>query len=113
MSWPTRCNKRSCRTRKTLTKHPDEYVRIKTCHMPGCKGILKVDNYRQTAKNDPAIRTKDRGGEVCHDGLCLYHYPHNTMSEHCINRTDVLLEKIFNPVKPFTGGHTLEDDAPF
>ena len=77
--WPSRCNQRECQARRTLKKHPDEYVRGKPkCHIPGCSGRMYLDTYRATK----AFRKHDVG-EVC---KCHMHrFPHAKGRGYCLH----------------------------
>jgi len=79
--WPCRCNQRDCQQRKTLKKHPEEYMVWPTC---GCGGKLYVDYYRATK----AFQEADRGSPTCRCNG--YHYPHSITGVWCQN----------NPVEP-------------
>lgn len=84
-----RCSNRRCQARRTLNKHPDEYLRLPRCKTPGCfisqqrKGKpqrYRIDTYRQTKERGqkaPKPCTPGRGG--CNG----YHFPHRRGSLHC------------------------------
>lgn len=44
--WPCRCRK--CEARRTLAKHPDEYIRPPRC---ACGGTYRVDKFRKTVEH--------------------------------------------------------------
>ena len=70
MIFPCRCRK--CLARRTLNKHPDDYVqrsRVKCYH---CDGELRLDKYRQTKEHK---RTRCK--------CDAYHFPHRFNPETC------------------------------
>lgn len=66
-----RCSRKVCQARRTIAKHPDEYVRPKRCRSCG-KGRLRVDKYRNTG------REQRKCGTCKPDltGCCGYSFPH-------------------------------------
>lgn len=73
--WPVRCNKRDCQARRTMRKHPDDYVqrwRLK-CHKFGCDGTVYIDNYR-ASKMFGKEEARGVGGNSCRcDGFPWIH----------------------------------------
>lgn len=73
MRWPCRCNRRSCQARRTLPKHPREYVRWPVCKVCG-EGRLYVDEYRKRKGPKDNVR-------VCRSDCRPY--PHRVSDRHC------------------------------
>lgn len=73
MIFPCRCSNRKCRARRTLRKHPDDYVqraRVKCYHCED--GELKLDTYRQKTEHKKTRCVCD-----------AFHYPHRYSKETC------------------------------
>lgn len=45
MTYPYRCTRKSCRTRRALKKHKEQYIRKPTCHV--CGGNLNFDKTKR------------------------------------------------------------------
>lgn len=76
MGYQARCNKRLCQARRTLPKRVTMYIKRPKCHIPGCSGLMLMDEHR--------IKGKPQHGEfveVCRLD-CLPH-PHKTNSKGC------------------------------
>lgn len=67
MRYPCRCTRRACRARRTLRRHPSQYVRPPTCVQ--CGSALAVDAYRlrRGPKDHPP---------ACTDPLCGFKARH-------------------------------------
>jgi len=76
------CRCRKCNGRRTLNKHPDDYIRTAKCKAIGCGGVMRLEKYRQRGRTDKVIRAKDRG-ELCNYYMCDFHYPHTKGYEGC------------------------------
>ena len=64
-----------CRARRTLNRHPDEYVRLPQCRAPGCRSRrYTVDAYRTRV---------ERGGKVRPCKCYGYSFPHRRGSGYC------------------------------
>lgn len=64
-----RCNRKACQRRKSLRKHPDEYVRRPRC---ACrKGYLRIDRYRNMGRENNVCRCSG------------YWFPHRMGSKWC------------------------------
>lgn len=83
MRYQCRCNKRACQARRTLAKHPDEYVRPPKCHR--CKdGLMYVDKTRQRRADS------DRGRPCNCDGI---HHTHRYGQKGRNHRETFLFER--------------------
>jgi len=85
---PARCNKRTCQTRRNLSKRPEQYLRWPTCNNGGCKGLMYVDEYR--LRRGP----KDKA-PICHDD-CRPHI-HRVDDRQCKKHEDYIISKAFEP----------------
>lgn len=86
MSYPCRCNKRTCQARKSLKKHPADYKHRPECPIHGCGGLMYLDEYRYSGG------AKDQGSaEVCRLD-CLPHV-HRTSTEGCRSHEDYLRKR--------------------
>ncbi len=88
MSYPCRCNKRSCQARKSLRKKPDDYVRRPKCPIPGCGGLMYFDNHRFTNS------VRDRGEEC---GLDCLPYRHMVSNKKCRKNEDYVAKRNLAP----------------
>lgn len=82
MKYRCRCSNRKCYKRKTLNKHPNDYVRPPKC--PWCLSTAwVVDKYRQ------AKGFKDRSPRCeCHALLIRHRYG----QDGCMHRDEFLIE---------------------
>lgn len=86
MSYPARCNRRSCQARRTLAKPVEQYERRPKCHLPGCEGLMYTDWCR--------VRGKDRAPTCRCDA---FPFPHSVRSPQCEQHTDYVLAQAFKP----------------
>ena len=85
MRHPCRC--RGCKGRKTLTKHPDQYIRPPVCSCG--RSDWAVDHYR--------MRVGPKENKLCHCGHVTSLagrpiHPHRWGCKGCFHRDDLLLE---------------------
>lgn len=81
---PARCNRRACQARRTLSKHPLDYVRWPKCHIKGCAGKMYVDTYRL------AKGPYDRAPECRCDGWARVH---RRGQVGCVYREEHIIER--------------------
>lgn len=78
-----RCRRSACQARQTIARHPDEYLRPRTCRVCG-KGRLRVDTYRDSGR--------EHAGTVCR---CWgYSFPHRRGSGYCFHNPNLTPEML-------------------
>jgi len=88
-----RCTTTSCRSRHTLKRHPDNYIRPRKCH---CGGKIKVDK---------AAMKRRETKKVCHcDG---YWFMHEKGYGACIHAEEMKIERAM------TGKKRPDSECPF
>lgn len=73
------CRCRTCRARRKLPKHPDEYLRQPKCANCGARSWLR-DDYRHRIEL-PQMRAKTGRYKTCHADC--FHHPHRAGSTGC------------------------------
>lgn len=108
-SLPARCHKYSCRSRRNLSKRPEQYKVWPKCHIQGCDGEMRIDKYRlnKGAKDHPP---------VCTDTFCCVYTPsgrwleyHRISTKGCVGYEDYILERSFKS----TTNNSETEECPF
>ena len=125
--FPCRCSERTCRKRKTLPKHPDEYKKknakaripsrkkyftedyMKKALCDNCGSVVSLCKNRKDGQTDKVKADKDRG-KACHcDGRPLVH---RHGQEGCNHREEFLIESAARGTGAGKISHD-EEEAPF
>lgn len=79
-----RCRCCRCRARRTLTRHPGDYLRLHhaRCRIPGCSGMLRPDAYR--------MKKELKRRKICRE-LC-WPFPHVRASAGCFYHPNSAIE---------------------
>ena len=104
--FPCRCNKKDCRRRKTLPKHPGEYDTPKFCE---CGGEFKLDKFRTSTKGNKEKQAKDRGAVCNCDGRPLVH---RRGQQGCNEREEFMLESAAKGTGAGRVPYEHDDDSP-
>jgi hypothetical protein len=112
---PARCNKRSCQTRRSLTKYPEEMKHWPKCKVNGCDGKMYVDKLRLQAQLDKEKYKKDSGEPCKCDGYPIKHI--RGQHKLCEGRDEVQLEKALTKGtfkhSPIKGEDLIDGECPF